>query len=358
MNKIAPGGVVGILGGGQLGRMLSIAAAKMGMDVVIYAPETDSCAARVSADIVVGGYDDTAKLTEFAKRCDVITFEFENIPASTLDIIEKAGTQVFPRPNALGCSQDRLKEKEFLNSINIPPAPFARIDGPDDISGALKLLGGKGILKGRREGYDGKGQARIDDASDPVEAWATIGESPAVLEAFIGFEREISVLVARGQDGQIAIYDTPENDHAGGILKSSTLPAKISDETRAKAKELGRKLAESLDYVGMLALELFVMSDGELLANEFAPRVHNTGHWTEEACLIGQFEQHMRAVCGWPLSSAERFVDIKMENLLGDSDISTWERLAQEGGAPRIYAKRGGGEGRKLGHSNKIELLN
>ncbi|ACT60627.1 5-(carboxyamino)imidazole ribonucleotide synthase [Hirschia baltica] len=354
MNKIAPGGVVGILGGGQLGRMLSMAAARMGLDVIIFAPESDSCASRVSADVIVAEYDDEASLVQFAKRCDVITFEFENIPASTLDIIEKAGTQVFPKSNALGCSQDRLKEKEFLTSIGIPPAPFSRVEGPEDILPALKKLGGKGVLKGRSEGYDGKGQARVDESSDPEAAWDKIGKVPAVLEAFIAFEREISVLVARGQDGQIAIFDTPENDHAGGILKSSTLPANISDATRKAAKELGQKLAEQLEYVGIIALELFVMPDGSLLANEFAPRVHNTGHWTEEACLIGQFEQHMRAVCGWPLASPERFVDIRMDNLLGDRDIASWETLAQNGSAPRIYAKRGGGEGRKLGHSNKI----
>jgi len=354
VKKIAPGGIVGILGGGQLGRMMSMAAARMGMDVVIYAPEADSCASRVSADTIVGAYDDEAKLTEFASRCDVITFEFENIPASTLDFIENIGTSVFPKSNALGCSQDRLKEKEFLNSIGIAPAPFARIDEAEDIMPALQKLGGKGVLKSRTDGYDGKGQARLDGASDPVEAWKAIGQVPAVLEAFISFEREISVLVARGQGGKVQIYDTPENDHSGGILKSSTLPANISEQTRAEAKELGQKLADSLDYVGVIALELFVMPDGSLLANEFAPRVHNTGHWTEEACLIGQFEQHMRAVCGWPLAPAERFVDIRMDNLLGDSDISTWEGLSSSGAAPRVYAKRGGGEGRKLGHSNTI----
>lgn len=353
MNKIGPGGVVGIIGGGQLGRMLSMAAARMGMDVIIYAPETDSCASRVSADQITGAYDDVAKLEEFAKRCDVVTFEFENIPAATLEIIENSGTQVFPKANALGVSQDRLKEKEFLNTIHILPAPFARIDGPEDIPIALTALGGKGVLKGRREGYDGKGQARIDLNSDVDAAWETIGKAPAVLEAFISFEREISVLVARGQDGEIAIYDTPENDHAGGILKSSTLPANVSETTRAQAKVLGQKLAESLDYVGLLALELFVLSDGSLLANEFAPRVHNTGHWTEEACLIGQFEQHMRAVCGWPLGRTDRFIDIRMDNLLGDTDISTWEDRAKSGATPRIYGKRGGGEGRKLGHSNQ-----
>ncbi|MFC7292517.1 5-(carboxyamino)imidazole ribonucleotide synthase [Hirschia litorea] len=354
MSKIAPGGVIGILGGGQLGRMLSLAAARMGLDVVIFNPKIDSCAARVSADEIIAEYDDVDALKEFAQKCDVVTFEFENIPAASLDVIEAAGTPVYPRSNALGCSQDRLKEKEFLNSIDINPAPFARIDGPEDILPALEKLGGKGVLKARREGYDGKGQARLDLSSDPIAAWEKIGKVPAVLEAFISFEREISVLVARSRDGQIALYDTPENDHAGGILKSSTLPANVSEQTKEVAGDLGRKLAQSLDYVGVLALELFVLKDGSLLANEFAPRVHNTGHWTEDACLLGQFEQHIRAVCGWPLGPTQRFVDIRMDNLLGDSDIALWETRAKDGEAPRIYAKRGGGEGRKLGHSNKV----
>lgn len=354
MKTIAPGGVLGILGGGQLGRMLSMAAARLGLDVIIFVPEEDSCAARVSADSIVADYDDEHALAEFASRCDVITFEFENIPAKTLDFLEAKGLPVFPRANALACSQDRLNEKEFLSSIGISPAPFRKIDGPDDIIPALKELGGKGILKARTEGYDGKGQARLDLDSNPVQAWKSIGERPAILEGLIGFEREISVLVARGQNGDTAVYDPPENDHSGGILRQSTLPANISQATHDEAIKLGKKLVMSLDYVGLLALELFVLPDGKLVANEFAPRVHNSGHWTESACLVSQFEQHVRAVCGWPLGPTTRFADIRMHNLLGDRDIETWQIRAADGQSPHIYAKRGGGEGRKLGHVNII----
>lgn len=350
MTQLAPGGVVGILGGGQLGRMLSMAAARMGMDVHIYAPEHDTPASRVSAKTWTAAYDDASALADFAASCDVVTFEFENIPAQTLDTIEAAGTPVFPRANALSISQDRLSEKEFLQSIGVSPAPFERIDGPQDIAPALARLGGRGVLKSRYEGYDGKGQARLQTGDDAAGAWRKIGEAPAVLEAFISFEREVSVLVARGYDGAVAIYDVPENDHGDGILRSSVLPANISEKTRAQAVELGRKLADALDYVGVLALELFVLPDGTLCANEFAPRVHNTGHWTEDACLTGQFEQHMRAVCGWPLGPTARLADVRMDNLLGDTDISRWRDLSEAGAAVRIYGKRGGGEGRKLGH--------
>jgi len=356
LKTISPGGTLGILGGGQLGRMLSMAAARLGLDVIIYAPQNDSCAARVSADAIIAEYSDEAALKEFADRCDVITLEFENIPSATLDFLKQQGKDVFPSSNALSISQDRLSEKEFLMSIGIAPAPFKPIADVADLAPALKELGGKGILKSRRDGYDGKGQAVLDGSSNFDQVWEELGKVPAVLEGFISFEREISVLVARGQDGSIAVYDTPENDHSGGILRQLTLPAKISDETRQKATELGRKLVAELEYVGLLALELFVLPDGSLLANEFAPRVHNSGHWTESACLISQFEQHVRAVCGWPLGPTQRFVDIQMDNLLGDSDISTWEARAQAGEAPHIYAKRGGGVGRKLGHSNRVKF--
>ncbi len=354
MKTVAPGGVVGILGGGQLGRMLSLAAARMGLDVVIYAPEGDSCAARVSAEAIIAAYEDKEALKAFAKKCDVITFEFENIPHDTLALLEKEGAPVFPKANALASSQDRLVEKQFLESIGVAPAPFKAIDKAEDIKPALESLGGKGILKTRRDGYDGKGQIRLSLESDFQTAWTDINGVPAVLEKFVPFEREISVVTVRSQSGEVAFYDPPENDHSGGILRQSKVPAQISDETHNQALAYAGKLAEALDYVGVLALELFVLEDGTLLANEFAPRVHNSGHWTEDVCLVGQFEQHMRAVCGWPLGPTERLCDVKMDNLLGDSEIATWNALCEAGAAPRIYGKRGGGEGRKLGHSSKV----
>ena len=354
MKSIPPGGVVGILGGGQLGRMLSLSAARLGMDVKIFAPETDTPAERVSASAVQAEYDDISALKAFAAQCGVVTFEFENIPAASVEALEAEGVSVFPSSRALAMSQDRLTEKSFLQSIGVEPAAFAQIDGPADILPALKALGGKGVLKARRSGYDGKGQARVDLAADPDEAWAKVGGVPSVLEAFVEFEREISVVIARDQAGALAIYDTPENDHSGGILKSSTVPANVSDEIQDNAKRLAAQLANELSYVGVLALELFVMPDGTLFANEFAPRVHNTGHWTEEACFTSQFEQHMRAVCGWPLGPVGRLCDVRMDNLLGDNEIATWKQLATEGAAPRIYGKRGGGEGRKLGHVTRV----
>jgi 5-(carboxyamino)imidazole ribonucleotide synthase len=335
--------------------MLSLAAARLGLDVVIFAPEVDSCAARVSADVVVADYEDEAALRKFAEMCDVITLEFENIPSKALEFLGELGKTVFPRSKALSISQDRLKEKEFLQSVGIAPAAFRSISSAEDIASALAQLGGKGILKTRRDGYDGKGQIVLDATSDFDAAWKAIDEVPAVLEAFVPFEREISVLVVRGQDGQISVYDTPENNHAGGILRTSTLPAKIKDQTKEEAQRLGKQLVEALDYVGLLALELFVLPDGALLANEFAPRVHNSGHWTESACLVSQFEQHIRAVCGWPLGPTQRYIDVQMDNLLGDTDIDTWEQRASAGESPHVYAKRGGGEGRKLGHSNKVK---
>lgn len=348
---VPPGGTIGILGGGQLGRMLALAAANMGLDVCIYAPEEDTPAGRVAARSWTAAWDDAEALVDFASACDVITYEFENVPVETVESLEKTGSTVFPRFNALRVSQDRLFEKDYLQTIGVAPAPYERIDGPGNIASALETLGGKGVLKSRRSGYDGKGQARLAQGDDADAAWCSIGEQPAVLEAFIPFEREISVVLARTQDGAFAVYDPPENDHGSGILKSSTVPAAVSDETTADAIEKAKTLAHALDYVGVLALELFVMADGSLLANEFAPRVHNSGHWTEDACPVGQFEQHVRAICGWPPGPTQRCYDLVMENLLGDTDIARWRDLAEEGALVRIYNKRGGGEGRKLGHA-------
>lgn len=342
---LPPGSVIGMLGGGQLGRMMSNAAAKLGYDMHVFCPEARSPAARVSAFETVADYLDAEALKTFAAACDVVTYEFENVPAEAVDTLQKAGAVVHPGPKALECSQDRLVEKRFLRSLGIPTVSFEQVDGPGDIVGALEAVGGQGILKRRREGYDGKGQARIDASSDAGEAWAEIGEAPAILEAFSPFEREISVILARGADGKVAAYDPPENDHSGGILRRSTLPAKISAETRDAAVDAAVKLAEALDYVGVLALEFFVLPGGALVANEFAPRVHNSGHWTPEGCDTGQFEQHIRAVAGLPLGPVTRRFDAVMENLLGD------EIFAAQG-APGVtdYGKGEAREGRKMGH--------
>ena len=353
-NSIPPGSVVGILGGGQLGRMLSIAAARLGMDVHIYAPEADTPAGRVSARSWQAEYHDANALLDFAQTCDVITFEFENVPAATLDALADIDVPVYPDKRALSTSQDRLTEKQFLSSIDVPPAEFLPIEKADDIGPALKKLGGRGVLKLRREGYDGKGQARIETGCDAHEVFEALGRRPCVLEAFIPFESEVSVILARGRNGELAIYDPPKNDHGGGILRQSVVPSGLDQETEQNAKALAEKLAIELGYVGVLALELFVMPDGSLRANEFAPRVHNSGHWTDDACVVNQFEQHIRAICGWPLGDTSRHCDVVMTNLLGDTDIAGWRDLSSNGEAVRIYGKRGGGQGRKLGHANRL----
>lgn len=353
---VPPGGVVGILGGGQLGRMLALAAARLGLDVHVLAPEADSPAARVSARAWKAPYDDAGALAEFADSCDVVTFEFENVPCDALQLVSDHCDCVYPKPSALSVSQDRLLEKQFLQSIGVPPVAFEAIDEAALIPMALDRLGGKAVLKQRRAGYDGKGQIVLETGCDAEAAFAELGRQPSILEAFTPFECEVSVILARGRDGEIVIYDPPRNDHGGGVLRQSVAPSGLAEETLAPARDLARKLADALEYVGVLALELFVMPDGKLFANEFAPRVHNSGHWTEDACYVGQFEQHIRAVCGWPLGPTTRHSDVVMNNLLGDDEIARYAEYAAQGASVRIYGKRGGGQGRKLGHVNRTTL--
>jgi 5-(carboxyamino)imidazole ribonucleotide synthase len=350
---VKPGDAIGILGGGQLGRMLATAAAELGLDVHIYTPEEDSPASRVAARTTVARYDDRDALVEFAKTVSVVTLEFENVPAGAVEEIIATGVAVRPGPRALETAQDRFAEKTFLKSIGVPPPAFERIDGPGGINSALDRLGGKGILKTRFSGYDGKGQARLEGRVNATEVWERIGGQPAILEALVDFEKEISVIAARGADGEFLAWDPPENDHAGGILRRSAFPASVPQSVLDEAVGLARKLADSLDYVGVLALELFLTRDGRLLANEFAPRVHNSGHWTTDACATSQFEQQIRAVCGWPLGDVTRHSDGEMINLLG-SDVDGWERWLSEGAKLHMYGKRQVIEGRKLGHVTRL----
>src|SRR6185295_5603859 len=283
-----PGDTIGILGGGQLGRMLALAAADLGLDVHVFTPESDSPASRVARKTWVAPFDDKAALKEFGASVKVATIEFENIPVDAVDLLEDEGTPVRPNGRTLATAQDRLAEKTFFRQIGVEPADFARIDKPEQIQDALDKLGGAGVLKSRFSGYDGKGQVRLSGKIQPFLAWAEVGATFSVLEAWVDFERELSVVAARGADGTFLPYDPPENDHSGGILRKSTFPCRapgaVIDDAVAKA----RKLAEALDYVGVLALELFLTRDGKLLANEFAPRVHNSGHWTTDACFTGQ----------------------------------------------------------------------
>lgn len=349
MTALRPGAAIGILGGGQLGRMLASAGAQLGFDMLIYSPEDDPPAGRVAAGVWSAGWEDSEALTEFALACDVVTLEFENVPVRTIEILEQAGTLVRPGAASLKVSQDRYTEKTFLNAQGIPTAPFEPVDGPGDVTAALAALGGKGVLKTRREGYDGKGQAWIRSPEEAEAAWQRIGGAPAILEAAIAFQCEISVLVARSASGETRSWAPPRNLHKDGILAVSEvpsgLPKAIEDEARAKAV----RLVEALGHVGVLALEFFVLPDGTLLANEFAPRVHNSGHWTPEACQTGQFEQHIRAVADWPLGDTYRLFDAEMINLIGEEALASPTSLGPND-TLTLYGKREARPGRKMGH--------
>ncbi len=348
-----PGDAIGILGGGQLGRMLAMAAADLGLDVHVLTPESDSPASRVARRTWVAPFDDKTALKEFAASIKVATIEFENIPVDAVDLIEDEGVVVRPNGRTLATAQDRLAEKTFFREIGIEPAPFARIDKPEYIQVELDRLGGSGVMKSRFSGYDGKGQIRLKGQVQPFPAWAEVGATFSILEAWIDFARELSVIAVRAADGTFLAWDPPENDHSGGILRRSTFPSSAPKPVLEEAVRLAKTLADALDYVGVLALELFLTKDGRLLANEFAPRVHNSGHWTQDACLTGQFEQHIRAVCGWPLGDPARQFDGEMINLLGE-DVANWEGHLADGGKLHLYGKRRAADGRKMGHVTRL----
>lgn len=352
MTPLKPGATIGMLGGGQLGRLMALEAAKLGFDVHVYCPEPRSPAARVAAFETVADYDNRAALEQFASGCDVITYEFENVPAETVRVLQAGGVGVRPGSKSLEVAQDRVTEKTFLNDLGIQTVAFFPVEAESTLEARLADFGGQGILKTRRDGYDGKGQVRIQGDKGLEDARALVASAPCILEAFAPFEGEISVIVARGE-GQVLAYDPSENMHENGILTRSVAPADISAELRERAIEAGIKLADALGHIGVLALELFVMKDGSLLANEFAPRVHNSGHWTPEACLTGQFEQHIRAVAGWPLGPVTRLFDCQMENLIGE-DIGQVPNGFD--GAVRLvpYGKKEPRAGRKMGHVTRL----
>lgn len=355
MNPLPPGSTIGILGGGQLGRMLSIAAAQLGFDVAIYTDEPDSPAARVSARTVIGNYLDEAALTDFARHVDVVTTEFENVPAQTAEALIAAGARVAPSPNALAIAQDRFDEKSYFAGTGIATPPFRAIGSQEELDAALAEIGAPAILKTRRLGYDGRGQIRIKSADDAHGAYQKLG-APGIIEGFCAFEREVSIIAARGWDGATAFYDLSENEHAGGILSRTTLPARVSAEVERAAQDAARRVLEAFDYVGVLTIEFFVMLDGTLVANEMAPRVHNSGHWTIEGALTSQFEQHIRAVAGWPLGPTTRVANIEMLNLIGE-DADAWARLAADPDARiHFYGKRNTRAGRKMGHVTKLKF--
>lgn len=340
---------IGILGGGQLGRMLSMAAARLGMRTHIFDPSPSPPAEDVAHRVFTAAYEDKAALEKFARSVDVVTFEFENIPSESLDIIEKI-TPVFPARNALAISQDRISEKQFLEGIGLQVAPFAKVDTEAELREALLQIGVPAILKTRRFGYDGKGQVKITAPDQAASAFLSLNGAPAVLEGFVDFCREISIIGARNAKGEIACFDPGENIHIDGILHKTTVPATLSHAVQTDAILLAARILNALEYVGVMGVELFVANNG-LIVNEIAPRVHNSGHWTQNACLIDQFEQHIRAITGWPLGDGQRHSDVEMINLIGD-DINA---LAQyQNCALHLYGKAEARSGRKMGHVNKI----
>ena len=345
---LEPGATIGILGGGQLGRMLSVAASRLGYKTCIFEPGGDCPASHVANYHFQKSYDDTAALSEFEAACDVITYEFENIPAAALDLL---GDKVRPNRRALEVSQDRLTEKQFLQGLGLETAPYATVDA--EIDTALAAVGAPSILKTRTLGYDGKGQARIKTAADAPKALDAMVGAPAILEGFVDFAFEVSVIGARAANGQVACFDPGENVHEGGILRTTTVPSRLNAAQRQDAVLIAGRILNALDYIGVMGLELFVTPQG-LIINEIAPRVHNSGHWTQNGCLVDQFEQHIRAVAGLPLSDGSRHVDVEMENLIGHDMDRLPEIIADPKAAVHLYGKSETKPGRKMGHVNRV----
>ena len=350
---VSPGETLGIMGGGQLGRMLALAAARLGFKTHIYAPPGDNPAFDVAAAHTAAGYEDTAALSAFAQSCAAVTLEFENLPLSALEVCAKHAP-VRPGARALAATQDRIDEKRFLRGAGVDTVDFWEISDPSALPQAISEAGGRGILKTRRFGYDGKGQARINQASEIAAAWSDLNGAPAILEAFAPFTRELSVIVARGVDGGVACFDPAENRHEDGILRRSMVPGDVTAQATAAAAGIARRIVEALDYVGVMGVEFFELEGGRLLVNEMAPRVHNSGHWTLEACVTNQFEQHVRAVCGWPLGDPARHSAAEMVNLLGDETKDWLDLVASPGAAVHLYGKAEARPGRKMGHLTRL----
>ena len=348
-NPLPQGANIGILGGGQLGRMLAVAASRLGLKAHIFEPGANPPAGQVADQVTTASYEDEAALRRFAQSVDVITYEFENIPTSALDILEQI-RPIHPGRLALAISQDRLSEKEFLTGLGLKVAPYANVTSAAEAEAAAQSIGTPSILKTRRMGYDGKGQVRLKNVSDMEQAWQAMQGAPSVLEGFINFSHEVSVIAARTSDGQVACYDPGENVHREGILHSTTVPASLSAAQRMDAVLLAGQILNALDYVGVMGVELFVTADG-LIVNEIAPRVHNSGHWTQNGCDICQFEQHIRAVAGWPLGDGGRHSDMRMENLIG-ADMDRVPGLRKTNAALHLYGKSEVKPGRKMGHVN------
>jgi 5-(carboxyamino)imidazole ribonucleotide synthase len=356
-SPLPPGSAIGILGCGQLGRMLALAAARLGLKTHVYC-DTTGPAFDVATKTTQRPFDDAEALAAFARSVDVVTYEFENVRVETARLLARS-VPVRPSPKALEVAQDRLVEKEFLAGLSIPVAPFAAVDRADALGPALERLGGPAILKARRLGYDGKGQASVQARGDAAAAWAAIGGAPSVLERRVAFACELSALIVRGLDGATACYDCPVNVHESGILRRSVVPSGLPEDDLARARDIAGRIAGALDYVGVLGVEMFHLgpaapASDRLMVNEIAPRVHNSGHWTIDACAVSQFENHIRAVACWPLGSTRRHSDAEMVNLIG-AEADAWPDLAAEPGAClHLYGKHHARPGRKMGHVTRL----
>ena len=350
MTALPPNATIGIVGGGQLGRMSALAAARRGYRCHILTDDPNSPAAQVAAGTTIGAYDDPEALRAFAAHVDVVTFEFENVSAAGLDLLASL-KPVHPSPTVLRISQDRVAEKTFLNTAGIATAPWRPVENPQDLQSAAAAIGLPAILKTTRLGYDGRGQRRLAPGDDIAEAFAALAPTPLILEGLIDFACEISVLVARGTNGDIATFDAVENRHRHHILDLTLAPARIPEATAAQAKKIARTIAQSIDLIGLLAVEMFIDARGAVLVNELAPRPHNSGHWTIDACPASQFEMHIRAVAGLPLPPATRHSDAVMKNLVGPEETALWPTiLATPGLIPHLYGKTEARPGRKMGH--------
>ena len=353
---LAPGAVLGILGGGQLARMMALAAADLGIRCHVLAPEGDNPAFDVAARHIVAEYEDEAALATFADGVDAVTYEFENVPAATAAFLSQR-KPLHPGARALAVTQDRLSEKRFVSELGLDVAPFHAVDSLRDLEVAVAEIGRPAILKTRRFGYDGKGQVKIAPGTDLAGAYDAIGRFPAILEGFVPFVREVSVVAARGLDGAFAAFDVCENEHRDHILAFTRIPAKLSQAASDAAIEAARRIGEALGYVGVFAVELFVLEEAgteRIVVNEIAPRVHNSGHWTSEGAQTSQFHQHVRAVCGFPLGSAARRGRVEMENLIGEAAMRWQALLAEPGAHLHLYGKREARPGRKMGHVTRV----
>jgi 5-(carboxyamino)imidazole ribonucleotide synthase len=351
---LPPNSTIGIIGGGQLGRMSAMAAARLGYRCHILTPEADSPAAQVSSAVTIGAYDDPVAIRAFAEAVDVITFEFENVSAAGLDLLAEL-KPVHPSPAILRVSQDRVVEKSFINGAGAPSAPWAPVDTLAELQEAVRDLGLPAVLKTTRLGYDGRGQAVLRNAEDVAAAWERLGPKPLILEGFVDFACELSVIVARGADGGMVAFDAVENRHRHHILDITLAPARVAPSVAEAARVTACRIAGALRVVGLLAVEMFVDRDGHILVNELAPRPHNSGHWTIDACPVSQFEMHIRAVAGLPLPPAWRHSDAVMKNMVGPEEMALWPAvLGTPGLIPHLYGKAEARAGRKMGHVTRL----